>query len=68
MTTVEEYLVSKKLFEFSNIDLSEIARNSVLISNFDHEVKANWLGPQYWQPSILDSNDPNKSNVFMIFI
>jgi len=60
---VEEYLVSKKLFELTNIDLSEIARNSVLISNFDHDIKVSWLGDQYWKPSILDANDANKSNV-----
>jgi AMP deaminase len=57
---VEEYLTSKKIFGFSNVDLSEIAKNSVLISNFDHDVKADWLGPQYWQPF---SNDSNKSNI-----
>lgn len=34
----EEYTTDAKVWKLSNSDLSEIARNSILISNFPHEV------------------------------
>jgi hypothetical protein len=30
--------------------MSEIARNSVLMSGFEHEKKVEWLGENYWIP------------------
>jgi len=47
---VEEYSVAGQVFKLSPCDLSEIARNSVNQSGFEHAVKAHWLGPQYLQP------------------
>jgi len=59
---VEEYSVAGQVFKLSPCDLSEIARNSVNQSGFEHAVKAHWLGPQYLQPG-PHGNDINKSNV-----
>jgi len=46
----------------SAVDMCEIARNSVLQSGFDHELKAHWIGNNYWIRSIL-GNDINQTNV-----
>lgn len=44
---MEEYSMAQHLFGLTNMDLSEIALNSVKMSSFDDEVKAQWLG-QVW--------------------
>lgn len=43
-------------------DLCEIARNSVLISGFEHDRKKNWLGPNY-QKEGVPGNDIEFSDV-----
>lgn len=35
---LEEYVTVAKLWKLNNVDLSEVARNSVLMSSFTHEV------------------------------
>lgn len=35
------------MWKMTAVDMSEIARNSVLQSGFDHEQKVQWLGPNY---------------------
>lgn len=44
---VEEYTISKLMYGFSNADLAEIARNSVIQSGFSDAVKQVMLGPMY---------------------
>lgn len=56
---IEEYATAKKVFNLTSIDMAEIARNSILISSFPHDVKRNWLGDRY----LLDDNDARKSGV-----
>lgn len=44
---LEEYSVARATFNLSMTDMMEIARNSVLQSNFDNEFKIKWLGKNY---------------------
>lgn len=60
---VEEYILAARQFQLNTTDMSEIARNSVLNSSFDHEVKALWLGDSYTATSLLAANDKNKTNL-----
>jgi len=58
---LEEYAVAAKMWNLSIADMSEIALRSVLQSGFGHNVKAQWLGPNYYKG--LLENDPKKTNV-----
>lgn len=44
---LEEYSVARASFDLSMTDISEIARNSVLQSGFEDELKQEWLGEDY---------------------
>jgi len=44
---LEEYSVARASFDLSLTDISEIARNSVVISGFEEEWKKRWLGDEY---------------------
>jgi AMP deaminase len=44
---LEEYSVARASFDLSMTDISEIARNSVLQSGFEEELKEEWLGAEY---------------------
>lgn len=44
---LEEYSVARASFDLSMTDISEIARNSVLQSGFEDELKREWLGKDY---------------------
>jgi AMP deaminase len=44
---LEEYSVARASFDLSMTDISEIARNSVLQSGFEDELKKEWLGDEY---------------------
>lgn len=44
---LEEYSVARASFDLSMTDVSEIARNSVLQSGFEEELKKEWLGDDY---------------------
>lgn len=59
---IEEYAVATQNWKFNPIDLSELARNSVLMSGFSHETKKKWIGPTYDQPG-PDGNDISFTNV-----
>jgi AMP deaminase len=59
---MEEYAIAKKAMDFTVTDLCEIARNSVLQSGFEHEVKTAWLGEGYWLPGAA-GNNPAKTNI-----
>ena len=62
---LEEYSICRIFWSLSTTDLSEIARNSMFQSGFDHEWKVKWLGENYYKPC-PESNDPSHSNVPMI--
>lgn len=44
---LEEFSVARASFDLSMTDISEIARNSVLQSGFEDNLKAEWLGENY---------------------
>lgn len=44
---LEEYSVARASFDLSMTDVSEIARNSILQSGFETELKKKWLGDDY---------------------
>eukprot|EP01133_Synstelium_polycarpum_P008425 gene8425-9911_t len=48
---MEEYSIATQVWHLSPCDICEIARNSVLQSGFEHNVKSHWLGSEY-----LDAN------------
>lgn len=58
----EEYATMMKISALTPMDLCEIARNSVLISNFSMEAKREWLGRQF-QPIGSFGNDMSLSSV-----
>ena len=49
---IEEYSVAKAVWKLTSCDLSEIARNSVTQSGFEHSFKLTWLGDQYWKKGV----------------
>ena len=49
--------------QFTGTDKSEIARNSVLTSGFEHYWKKKWLGENYTLANQVDANTQDKSNV-----
>jgi len=61
---LEEYSIAAHTWKLNPVDLCEIARNSVLQSGFEPQLKRHWLGPNYKCPgrsgnSIHHSNVPN---------
>ncbi|KAG0439197.1 AMP deaminase 2 [Dictyocoela muelleri] len=56
---MEEYSVASQVWKLSSCDQCEIARNSVLISNFPSKEK--WIG-EYWKEGV-DGNDITKTNI-----
>ncbi|XP_060713765.1 AMP deaminase 2-like isoform X2 [Tachysurus vachellii] len=59
---MEEYSIAAQVWKLSSCDMCELARNSVLMSGFSHEVKVTWLGPRY-RCEGPDGNDIRRSNV-----
>jgi AMP deaminase len=59
---IEEYSVAAQVYRLTPADMCEIARNSVLQSGYEHEVKALWLGPDY-ETEGPSGNDIIKTNV-----
>nr|CCC92959.1 putative AMP deaminase [Trypanosoma congolense IL3000] len=58
---IEEYGTAMNLFRLSFLDVTELARNSVIVSSFPEERKKEWLGPRYHQG--VEGNDFEKSQV-----
>eukprot|EP00397_Hematodinium_sp_SG-2012_P011017 GEMP01011143.1.p1 GENE.GEMP01011143.1~~GEMP01011143.1.p1 ORF type:complete len:753 (+),score=137.96 GEMP01011143.1:48-2261(+) len=64
---MEEYSVAKQIWRLGTVDLCEIAHNSVLISGFPKEVKAEWLGitsQEGKQGDVSMSNVPSSRHLF----
>ena len=59
---VEEYSVAAQVWKMSAADLCEIARNSVLNSDFPHEDKRHWVSDTYWLSGAA-GNDIKRTNV-----
>ncbi|UJR10172.1 hypothetical protein I4U23_014388 [Adineta vaga] len=64
---MEEYSIAAQVWKLSSVDMCELARNSVLMSGFSHEVKMYWLGPEYQEQGIA-GNDICRTNVPFIRI
>jgi len=58
---MEEYSVASQIWKLYSCDQCEIAKNSVLISNFPKKEKERWIG-KYEKDGRL-TNDPSKTNV-----
>jgi len=56
---MEEYSIAAQVYHLSNVDLCEIARNSVLQSGWEEGFKRYWLGTSL----LFGSNDIRQSNV-----
>ncbi|KAG7878083.1 hypothetical protein KL937_004231 [Ogataea polymorpha] len=59
---IEEYSVAAQIYKLSNVDMSELARNSVFMSGFEYQLKRHWLGANFDQPG-REGNDIEKTNV-----
>lgn len=59
---LEEYSVAAHIYKFPQSSLAELARNSVIQSGFEMEIKRHWLGHQWYLPGAA-GNDINKTNV-----
>lgn len=59
---MEEYSIATQVWKMSSCDMCELARNSVVMSGFSHEVKQHWLGPNYARPGTA-GNDISRTNV-----
>ena len=59
---VEEYTVAAQVWKLTSVDMSEIARNSVLQSGWEVEYKRHYLGGRYWVRGMA-GNDIKQTNV-----
>lgn len=59
---IEEYSIAAQIYKLSNVDMCELARNSVLQSGYEREIKRHWLGERYDLPG-PDGNEIEKTNV-----
>ncbi|XP_045537933.1 AMP deaminase 2 [Papilio machaon] len=59
---IEEYSIAAQAWKLSSCDMCELARNSVLMSGFPHEMKQRWVGEHY-QRSGAAGNDITRTNV-----
>lgn len=63
---MEEYSIAAQVYKLSNVDLCEIARNSVLQCGWSRELKQQWLGHKefdQWQDIGSEVNDIYLTNV-----
>jgi AMP deaminase len=59
---IEEYSVAAQIYKLSNVDMCELAYNSVIQSGWERCIKEHWLGKEYMKEGI-DGNDLEKTNV-----
>ena len=59
---LEEYSVATQIYKLSSTDMCELARNSVLQSGWEMEIKRHWLGKYFYRPGAT-GNDVSKTNV-----
>jgi len=59
---IEEYSVAAQIYKLSNVDMCELAKNSVLQSGFEDKIKKHWVGNDFLKPGV-EGNDIEKCNV-----
>ncbi|GME80573.1 unnamed protein product [Ambrosiozyma monospora] len=59
---IEEYSVAAQIYKLSNVDMSELAYNSVKMSGFESQLKKHWLGVNFQEQGVA-GNDVEKTNV-----
>ncbi|XP_050685853.1 AMP deaminase 2-like isoform X2 [Eriocheir sinensis] len=59
---MEEYSIATQVWKLSPTDMCELARNSVLMSGFNHEIKQFWIGPNFTREGVA-GNDIKRTNV-----
>ncbi|KAH3675055.1 hypothetical protein WICMUC_002887 [Wickerhamomyces mucosus] len=59
---IEEYSVAAQIYKLSNVDMCELAKNSVVQSGWEFNIKKHWLGKNMNKGGI-QGNDLEKSNV-----
>lgn len=59
---MEEYSIAAQVWKLSSCDMSELARNSVLMSGFPHEFKQHWIGANYAREGV-EGNDIQRTNL-----
>lgn len=59
---IEEYSVAAQIYKLSNVDMCELARNSVIQSGWEAQIKEHWIGENFEKPGV-DGNDVTKTNV-----
>lgn len=59
---MEEYSIAAQVWKLSSCDMCELARNSVLMSDFPHEVKQHFVGANYMREGV-EGNDIKRTNV-----
>ena len=59
---MEEYSIAAQVWKLSSCDMSELARNSVLMSGFPHEFKQHWIGANYKREGV-EGNDIQRTNL-----
>jgi AMP deaminase len=60
---LEEYAISRQVWDLTTVDMCEIARNSVLQSGFPHEWKVQQLGATYQHPNLTKATNSALTNV-----
>lgn len=61
---MEEYSVAAHILKLPQSSLCELARNSVIQSGFEMEVKRHWLGQKWYLPGAA-GNDINKARFWV---
>jgi len=59
---LEEYSVAAHIYKLPQSSLAELARNSVIQSGFEMEIKRHWLGKEWYLPG-SKGNNIGKTNV-----
>lgn len=59
---MEEYSIATQVWKMAPTDMCELARNSVVMSGFEHEFKRYWIGPNYLREGVA-GNDIKRTNV-----
>jgi AMP deaminase len=59
LESLETYHHHKQIYKFGQSGLAELARNSVIQSGFEMEVKRHWIGQKWYLPGAA-GNDINK--------
>ncbi|GAA5803832.1 hypothetical protein EDC94DRAFT_582172 [Helicostylum pulchrum] len=59
---IEEYSVAAQIWKLSATDMCELARNSVIQSGWEDQIKRHWIGHEWYKPGV-EGNDMQKTNV-----